>query len=239
MVNQNTIGFSNRLRHLFFVRFDVDLNQYGALAHAAKIIMESGLYGNTDQSQETQKAIAQLLKTHLQLASAETIKGRFLDLYCKLFHCSADYLLGYIDLPTHQDTDLAAHTGLTEKAINKIQQLKRHDKNEPPSCRSLPALSRILEHPNAIILLSDFQRLFNSTDYSIPVYYDADFTPQKLPDNNVNIRKSAHKSLPDRYIVHFANEKSDTLGDNIDLPIDSATLKAISLLRIMEDLKTI
>lgn len=43
--------------------------------------------------------------------------------YCKYFHCSADYLLGYIDMPTHKNTDISAYTGLSNDAIQCLHTL--------------------------------------------------------------------------------------------------------------------
>lgn len=49
---------------------------------------------------------------------------------CHFFKCSADYLLGLIDLPTHADTDIYNKTGLNEESIQTLRELQLSDKNE-------------------------------------------------------------------------------------------------------------
>lgn len=43
--------------------------------------------------------------------------------YCKYFKCSADYLLGYIPLPTHENTDIESYTGLSNESIECLHTL--------------------------------------------------------------------------------------------------------------------
>ena len=48
---------------------------------------------------------------------------------CRLFGCSADYLLGFIELPTYADTDIYKETGLEKDAINTLSILKEFNKD--------------------------------------------------------------------------------------------------------------
>ncbi len=50
--------------------------------------------------------------------------SKFLYAYCIMFGCSADYLLEFIDLPTHADTDIHNKTGLTKDAIDILSKNK-------------------------------------------------------------------------------------------------------------------
>jgi len=50
-------------------------------------------------------------------------KDNLLIACCRFFKCSADYLLGFIDLPTHADTDINKETGLSKDAINCLHML--------------------------------------------------------------------------------------------------------------------
>ena len=58
-----------------------------------------------------------LIFEHMKLDSAENISGKWLKAYCDYFKCSADYLLGYIPLPTQKETDIQKETGLSKSAI--------------------------------------------------------------------------------------------------------------------------
>lgn len=47
----------------------------------------------------------------------------------RFFDCSADYLLGLIELPTYADTDIYNETGLEKDAINTLSVLKEFNKD--------------------------------------------------------------------------------------------------------------
>lgn len=62
------------------------------------------------------------IRTHMKLDSAENISGKWLKAYCDYFKCSADYLFGYIDLPTHLNTDIHDAIGLSNDSINVLKE---------------------------------------------------------------------------------------------------------------------
>lgn len=45
---------------------------------------------------------------------------------CRFFNCSADYLLGLIDLPTHAKTDFNKLTGLWDNCIDTLSECNKH-----------------------------------------------------------------------------------------------------------------
>lgn len=46
---------------------------------------------------------------------------------CRFFNCSADYLLGFIDLPTHEKTDFNKLTGLWDNCIDTLTECNKHE----------------------------------------------------------------------------------------------------------------
>lgn len=46
---------------------------------------------------------------------------------CRFFNCSADYLLGFIDLPTHEKTDFNKLTGLWDNCIDTLAECNKHE----------------------------------------------------------------------------------------------------------------
>lgn len=42
--------------------------------------------------------------------------------YCRFFRCSADYLLGYIDSPTHESVAVEQETGLSEASVSVLRR---------------------------------------------------------------------------------------------------------------------
>lgn len=63
------------------------------------------------------------------LTASDCRNSKYLYAYCLCFGCSADYLLGFIDLPTHVDTDIYKETGLSKDAIEMLRFWKE-DKGE-------------------------------------------------------------------------------------------------------------
>lgn len=79
---------------------------------------------NDDLKKRTESARSRI-DIHRSTDSAESIEGKWLKAYCDYFKCSADYLFGYIDMPTYQETDIEKETGLSKDAINSLQSLKK------------------------------------------------------------------------------------------------------------------
>lgn len=73
---------------------------------------------------------ARRLQEHLKVASAENISGKWLSIYCGYFECSCDYLMGYIEKLTYQDTDIYKETGLEENSIRTLQEIQKTDEIE-------------------------------------------------------------------------------------------------------------
>ncbi len=63
------------------------------------------------------------------LAALDCRNSEYLYAYCICFGCSADYLLGFIELPTYADTDIYKKTGLEKDAINTLSVLKEFNKD--------------------------------------------------------------------------------------------------------------
>lgn len=72
---------------------------------------------------EKNKELAQK-KITKNLYDISSLDSNYLLAYCKFFKCSADYLLGLIDLPTHKDTDINKETGLSKDAIDILEEDK-------------------------------------------------------------------------------------------------------------------
>ena len=66
----------------------------------------------------------------LKSKNCNNSKANYIIAYCKYFMCSADYLLGLIDLPTYADTDVNKETGLNVKSIQTLRDIQKTDENE-------------------------------------------------------------------------------------------------------------
>lgn len=56
--------------------------------------------------------------------SVADLSGRWLDIYCRFFGCSAAYLFGEINGFTPEDTDIQAATGLAPEAIKTLRNYR-------------------------------------------------------------------------------------------------------------------
>ncbi len=70
------------------------------------------------------EAVEKKIQNHLNSDDTRSLKGEFVNAYCIFFGCSADYLFGYIDLPTHSDTDIQNETGLSADNIHFLKVYK-------------------------------------------------------------------------------------------------------------------
>ena len=73
--------------------------------------------------EERHRYTARTIDIHLKAKSAESIKGEWIKRYCDYFKCSADYLFGFISLPTHEETDIEKEIGLSRNAIKQLHHL--------------------------------------------------------------------------------------------------------------------
>lgn len=87
------------------------------------------------------------VKIDLRNTDFKKTSGEYMLAYCKFFHCSADYLLGLIDMPTHAKTNIHAKTGLSTEAIEQL--IKWNEKTKLPNCgsyhKSILFISDLLE----------------------------------------------------------------------------------------------
>lgn len=75
----------------------------------------SKIYGNAVG------AIDKKIQKHLNADTAKELQGEFVIAYCTFFGCSSDYLFGFIDCKTHDRQFINTYTGLSEKAIKKLE----------------------------------------------------------------------------------------------------------------------
>ena len=93
---------------------------------------------------KNRNALQKRIITNLYDPSSMTYE--MISVYCKFFHCSADYLLGFIDMPTHAHTDISSYTGLSDNAINALHLMKTGADNALWYNTELETLNFILEN---------------------------------------------------------------------------------------------
>lgn len=112
--------FSDRLKYL------MKINGYKSTKELATAIYHSGLRGTDDNKNKSEKEsienIKRAIENHLHREYASGVYNDWIDSYVRFFHCSADFLFGYIDMPTHELTDAAAYTGLEERTVDYLHK---------------------------------------------------------------------------------------------------------------------
>lgn len=119
-------------------------------------------------------SIEKKIQKHLNSDDTRTLQGEFVSAYCKFFNCSADYLFGYIDLPTHADTDIQKKTGLSEHAIQKLCFYN----SGPPFHRCINTLNL----------------MFNSQNFENALYHIPDYI-EKVKIDEILRRKRRERQL--------------------------------------------
>ena len=118
-------SFGERLEALM-EQDGINVSKKGSDTILARKMIENGSLSflvNEDMKKRTETARTRI-GIHRKTESAENTEGKWLKAYCDYFKCSADYLLGYIDLPTHHETDIAKTIGLSPTAIRTLAGLK-------------------------------------------------------------------------------------------------------------------
>lgn len=80
--------------------------------------VNSGIVSLTAGAKETKEGLIENTRQKISrdIKNGSPLKVEFLDWYCRFFNCSADYLMGYIDTPTHEEKSMKELTGLAPGA---------------------------------------------------------------------------------------------------------------------------
>jgi len=123
-----SFNIRERLRNLYKLKgIRIDLRNWATNVakemYQSKIIEYSNREGKTFSQQNND--LARQLKRHLTDDHKKPIilETKWIIRYCKFFGCSADYLFGFIDNPTHEITDIRKQIGLSVDAITKLQAI--------------------------------------------------------------------------------------------------------------------
>ncbi len=148
------------------------------------------------------KNTADTLRKHLDITSGENISGLWLNIYCKYFSCSCDFLMGYIERPSHEKIVIPKVTGLSDKAIDTLKALN----NEYPTIRDTTTLQAV----NSLLSSSG-----NDVLYNMGVYLGLnDDTMQAYIDSNDCFQKVSPSSDTMGIVLHLAGGSSLVVDDN-------------------------
>ena len=165
----------------------------------------------------------QKIRGDLEKDSARTVDH--LDLYCRYFGCSADFLMGYIDTPTHEEKALKDLTALSDT-----------------SCRALLEKDSIIT--NALdLLLPDLRRVFayspiESEDYKNERELDKynffnDIASYLTSKEAKSVSSGFSGSIETKGVILFSDESGNLAA------LDPRKISAVQMLGIQEELQRI
>ena len=153
---------------------------------------------NSETNKERRRQVkntSDTLRKHIKVFDATKISGEWLNIYHIYFDCSTDYLLGYIDRPTHEHTDIASETGLSDTAINTIVDLFTRNKAGDDS---LSILNAFLSSSALFAFLLAYNT-YKHPQYTTPVFSDGiekgKVKMRPIPKDNINYPNSEPQIL--------------------------------------------
>lgn len=109
---KNKAYLSGRLYYLFLANgYDIEKN-----CHAIKDLAKDLEYNNLVTNYSNAAAA---IRKHIT-GKNKNLESEWIEIYCRYFNCSADYILGFIQEPTHELTEVNEKTGLSSAAISKL-----------------------------------------------------------------------------------------------------------------------
>lgn len=119
--NTHICTFGERLEKLMVDDgINIDKKKGADTELAAKMLKSGCLNFYVNEYQKSLNSARTQIGRHRKVDSASNLDGKWLKAYCDYFGCSADYLFGYISLPTHTASDIQKQTGLSSDAIKNI-----------------------------------------------------------------------------------------------------------------------
>ena len=268
-ISQNR-GFLLKMRKLFPTKskkFGDRLNALMTRENLSSLDLAAKLLGYSEKPKSNVKEYEECrkkertIKNHLKLNaldnlnSSESLSTIYLIEYCNFFHCSADYLLGFIDFPTNKNQSVYEITGLSDIATNTLSSWYEYQKNMKRDYQEqiyfpIEILNILLSDSNTEWLLRGIQDLLKS-NYKIPAYHNGEWevaninekyskcsTPKYIvPDSDYDVIKG-HDGFRDLYLLTLVQDKTKT-WDNTQIALDDDFFEAVAMKTIEKYLRKI
>lgn len=190
IVHKNTVPFSDRLSRLLDNHYDTEgfVLTRGWSQRVARDMIENGLIAykkNTDDTEGAKKKCIEntantIRETHMFYYSASNMSGKWIDIYCRFFGCSAAYLFGEIDSFTPEYKAIQDTTGLSDRAAEQLLYLSKNRERMPLASEMHDTLNLILSDPST---MSDLLQAIGIMTGTVHFGKSGDNLPD-LPDMN-------------------------------------------------------
>lgn len=95
----------------------------------ARAMIGKGIVQTKRPPKEAIRYTADAINSHIKKKGFTAPDRKWIERYCDFFNCSADYLLGYIDRPTHQLQSVGDVTGLSDEVITALSRYNDETKD--------------------------------------------------------------------------------------------------------------
>ena len=115
----------NFVKRLVFLCFQKGI-KYKSIENLPRVLamefVNSGIVSLTAGAKETKEGLIENTRQKISrdIKNGSPLKVEFLDWYCRFFNCSADYLMGYIDTPTHEEKEIQELTDLNDGTVRTL-----------------------------------------------------------------------------------------------------------------------
>lgn len=178
-------------------------------------------YGNDITKKKVNNGISRQLQKHTDISYSGGLNAVWIKRYCKYFGCSADYLLGMIDNPTHAQNDNVPLT------LNAINHLKGYNENDDEWSQGiLSTVNTLLDKPLAnsiffwIGMYSDVKKFkgYISKGKRIPFTEPRKSNPKQIIHNDLFVYTDSDEQvmIDDDVVRVGILNKIRAILDNID-----------------------
>lgn len=208
--------FKNRLWKLMEKKDIYTTKKLAKMLYDQKLVTVKQKYSYDEPSKIYGNAIGAIdkkIQKHLNADTAKELQGEFVIAYCTFFGCSSDYLFGFIDCKTHDDQFIHDETGLSEIAINRLQDAKAFSDivlNDP----AIPFISKLIEQLDPIYyndILHEIAAYLRSDGLNQDMWYNVEsmslFNKECNRGKDFNFPIPAHSEIFDNLLLMDIQER--------------------------------
>lgn len=122
-VSKNINTVSSRLLSLYASK-GIDTNKKGWYLPVADSMKKAGLLDFSDDAKRAYTG--HVIEGHLKRPPKTGLSFEWIDRYCRYFKCSADYIMGYIETPTHEQKTVTELTGVSKTSAAVLLDKTNH-----------------------------------------------------------------------------------------------------------------
>lgn len=160
---------------------------------------------------------AKSINNHLH--HPDSMSQKYIKAYCIIFDCSADYLLGFIDLPTKEKTDFNKLTGLWDNCMDTLAECNKHEAYDNSWADYNKNIINVLNY----LLYCEKDNLINHKKITLlnDIFNYFMFSDFHSYTDNDGIEQGSHITFTDENGLHLCSLPATNMYNAIKLNINS------------------